>query len=530
MYSDAKSARRPLYDIQGSSVKVAHAQQPSPQSPGAPPPQAPAVNGRNVTEVAFGRGNQRFGTYTQTGNRQWLEVPAARGNPRHNFAETNRDDWSVYLSDRSRNVHLQLNLHTKKVMYSDARSSRRPLYDIQGTSAKAVQAPPPRSTPNQVTRRPPATTERDYPGGFVEIRHEGGYVAQFTVKYEIAQGSSGWRRETWKSGKKTLGYKVTYNFPTGSRNISIKGSNDTGLIEPFGAPHKTVLSKSFKLAPNKCYKVYGTTLHPGNGTCKPDVINTMTRAVENASRTYRREIEAVANHLRTITRTPNIESIAKSAHDRRDFTELARLLQLDTLTAALQGGQRGDLGGNGFALKGDGSAKVRELPPWRIGRAPLQARHGPRLLHLSAFQPEANGMVSSPSGNRLNLAAGGNTFNAISWAIAVADVSVLFGATGELGVIFPNGGSESPAFYLSGSWTAGLSVGADVGMGIGVWKSNVKGVAGKAHGGNVAGTFGPGIGVTFWFGYDGDFSGFQVNVVAGLSAELEYVRGVTEVF
>ena len=142
MYSDARSARRRLYEIQGSSKKAVQAPPPNRQSAGTPPRQAPAVNGRNVTEVTFGRGNQRFGTYTQTGNRQWQEIPA-RGGRRLNFTETNRDAWSVYLHDRSRNVRIQLDLHTKKVMYSDAKSARRPLYEIQGSSKKAVQAPPP---------------------------------------------------------------------------------------------------------------------------------------------------------------------------------------------------------------------------------------------------------------------------------------------------------------------------------------------------------------------------------------------------
>ena len=54
------------------------------------------------------------------------------------FNEDRRDDWSVYLLDPSRGVKLQLDLHTRKVMYSDSGApSPRPLYDITGMSAFA---------------------------------------------------------------------------------------------------------------------------------------------------------------------------------------------------------------------------------------------------------------------------------------------------------------------------------------------------------------------------------------------------------
>lgn len=91
--------------------------------------QAQAVDGRNVTEVAFAHG--RF-TLGQMG--QWDE----RGNDgsAFRFTEQNRDDWSVYLFDASRDVRLQLDLHTRKIMYADASDPRmRPLYDVTGASA-----------------------------------------------------------------------------------------------------------------------------------------------------------------------------------------------------------------------------------------------------------------------------------------------------------------------------------------------------------------------------------------------------------
>jgi hypothetical protein len=53
------------------------------------------------------------------------------------FSETHRDDWSVYLQDDSRGVWLQLDLHTKKVMYRD-KNTPQPwqLYTISSSYAK----------------------------------------------------------------------------------------------------------------------------------------------------------------------------------------------------------------------------------------------------------------------------------------------------------------------------------------------------------------------------------------------------------
>ena len=91
------------------------------------------VNGRNVTFVKFGNNSSSFlGSYIQRGgNKQWVEEGRKQGVANFKFQETHRDDWSVYLVDRSRGVKIQLDLHTKKVMYSDKRNSKpRVLYNI----------------------------------------------------------------------------------------------------------------------------------------------------------------------------------------------------------------------------------------------------------------------------------------------------------------------------------------------------------------------------------------------------------------
>lgn len=105
------------------------------------------ANGRTVARVVFGQQGQRLGTFKQTTPGQWEEIPAAKSGTRFQFAETGRDDWSVYLHDRSRDVRLQFDLHRKLVLYSDARTpAPSPLYEILAASVgKAEDTSPPAS-------------------------------------------------------------------------------------------------------------------------------------------------------------------------------------------------------------------------------------------------------------------------------------------------------------------------------------------------------------------------------------------------
>lgn len=91
---------------------------------------APAsVNGYSVSEVVFSGGGAPLGGYRSVGGGQWVELGAA-GNVTFHFVETARDDWSVYLLDQSRAVEIQLDLHTKMVMYNQVGQARQPLYHI----------------------------------------------------------------------------------------------------------------------------------------------------------------------------------------------------------------------------------------------------------------------------------------------------------------------------------------------------------------------------------------------------------------
>ena len=97
-----------------------------------PNPAAP-VKGYNLQRADFGSGGVRLGAYVQTGPKNWKEVNA-QDQTRFKFKEVNRDEWSVYLNDPSRNVSIQIDLFRKKISYRDANSPKRDLYDVLGSS------------------------------------------------------------------------------------------------------------------------------------------------------------------------------------------------------------------------------------------------------------------------------------------------------------------------------------------------------------------------------------------------------------
>jgi len=100
------------------------------------PALAQSVDGRNATVIEFGR---KLGELCQTGPGQWAEINAS-GQVAFRFEETKRDESSVYLLDRGRNVTLQIDLRTRKVMYSAGGGAPSELYAV--LSAAATPAAP----------------------------------------------------------------------------------------------------------------------------------------------------------------------------------------------------------------------------------------------------------------------------------------------------------------------------------------------------------------------------------------------------
>ncbi|PVB62811.1 MliC family protein [Labrenzia sp. 011] len=87
------------------------------------------VNGYNVSQV-FHSG----GSFSQSGGNQWEELND-RGRVAFRFQEQNRDEWSVYLFDASRNVSLQLDLHRRQILYGVGNQAKTPLYAITNAIA-----------------------------------------------------------------------------------------------------------------------------------------------------------------------------------------------------------------------------------------------------------------------------------------------------------------------------------------------------------------------------------------------------------
>ncbi len=103
--------RRPLYEISKTFV---------------------GPNGWTVKAVKFGHAKERgmLGSFVQTGEKTWVEQGKS-GKSRYKFNENARDEWSVYLHDASREVNIQLDLYTGKVMYSEGKNPRKELYVIK---------------------------------------------------------------------------------------------------------------------------------------------------------------------------------------------------------------------------------------------------------------------------------------------------------------------------------------------------------------------------------------------------------------
>jgi len=97
---------------------------------GNPSRQGFGTNGFKVKTVFFlNSSGQRAGYFHHNGN-QWDEYNA-QGQKRFTFQERNRDEWSVYPRDDSRNVGIQLDLHTRKVnMRIGSNANYRLLYEI----------------------------------------------------------------------------------------------------------------------------------------------------------------------------------------------------------------------------------------------------------------------------------------------------------------------------------------------------------------------------------------------------------------
>lgn len=96
---------------------------------------AASPNGQNVTGVTVENG----GKFVQLAD-GWVEL-RSDGSTAFYFTEVDRDNWSVYLRDASRDVNLQIDLNTKWVKYASGRDEFTNLYRIIAAKAPKSKTP-----------------------------------------------------------------------------------------------------------------------------------------------------------------------------------------------------------------------------------------------------------------------------------------------------------------------------------------------------------------------------------------------------
>jgi hypothetical protein len=109
------------------------------------------IDGWNVGYVQFSGGH-----YANVGGKAWAEYNTA-GQVTFRFVEEQRDEWSVYLNDPSRNVQIQLDLFRRKVGYGSNGGPKSDLYDITGAS-RSGGGPTAQATPSAPPPPPPQRT------------------------------------------------------------------------------------------------------------------------------------------------------------------------------------------------------------------------------------------------------------------------------------------------------------------------------------------------------------------------------------
>lgn len=128
------------------------------------------INGRNATLVKYATGY-----FKQTNVKLWIEYSSS--GHQYQFNERFRDDWSIYLIDKNRNISIQLDLHQKAIYINYDRSNRAKIYSI--TNSSAVQVPISRPINNDTG-----------PQGYTKCANEGDRYT-FNTLVDVAYGAKG---------------------------------------------------------------------------------------------------------------------------------------------------------------------------------------------------------------------------------------------------------------------------------------------------------------------------------------------------
>lgn len=124
------------------------------------------TNGRNLSAVMVDAGPNV--EYIRQGGGQWIETDS-QGRTKFRFRERARDEWSVYLVDDSRGIELQLDIHRRKVTYSERGGPRRDLYNIIRFTHNGANYPP------EDARGGGGYDRDDRDGGYGRDDRDGGY-------------------------------------------------------------------------------------------------------------------------------------------------------------------------------------------------------------------------------------------------------------------------------------------------------------------------------------------------------------------
>jgi thiol-activated cytolysin len=100
----------------------------------------------------------------------------------------------------------------------------------------------------------------EHPNGFVKIRHDGAYVAEFKITWQEPNASGELVTRSWPTNGRTVGKTAGYvkqvNLPGDAGNVRIRAWVATGLVwQPW-----SVVEVNLSSPTNRCYRFGGTTL------------------------------------------------------------------------------------------------------------------------------------------------------------------------------------------------------------------------------------------------------------------------------
>lgn len=147
-------------------------------------------------------------------------------------------------------------------------------------------------------------------------------------------------------------------------------------------------------------------------------------------------------------------------------------------------------------------------------------------------RPLPDNIMNETGARKLMSDAEDKGLDSVSFGIA-GDASYGLGGNASAGInsSIVKGEGLRGAGYLAIAGSGGASVGVDGAIQIGFWEDTYNEISGWSHGVVLAGSYGGGVALAFFWkiGGDtaGDFAGWTVSPQAGFSAELEYNIGYT---